>query len=409
MKKYLPYFLGILILGFLIKLSLSNGDFKVYLEAAKLIASGKSPYHEWLKVDDNGYCLYFYSPLWALILIPFIKLPNAIPNLLWLLANIWFVYRLVILLSGYLNLKVLSDKQIKWLYFLVSVSSLRFLLYNFEMMQMTIFILWGALESLSLFKKNKFLPGGSLLALVINIKILPIVLLPYLIYRREYKGVLTCLVFAFLFLLLPAVFLGWSFNFQLLHDWWNAINPTNAEHLYDADPGFHDLTALIPSLLTKTESALPNRRNILDLNFSTAIYIMNGLRGCLVLLTLYFLKWPPFQQAKSKLNELRELSFLFLIVPLIFPHQGKYAFFLCLPALVYISYFLVQKRANVISVLFVCSFVLMTLTSDGLIGRELNLLTQHYKLITYGALLLILILILLPAESIEKKVDKNIG
>ncbi|HNP48392.1 MAG TPA: hypothetical protein PKL85_06110, partial [Bacteroidia bacterium] len=39
-------------------------------------------------------------------------------------------------------------------------------------------------------------------------------------------------------------------------------------------------------------------------------------------------------------------------------------------------------------------FVCTTLTTDGLIGKELNQISQHFKIVTYGALVLILLLVI---------------
>ena len=414
-KRFIPYLLFILVLGFLILKSLSNGDFKVFLEAAKLVAAGKNPYHEWLHIVNDNYALYFYSPLWAMILIPFSFLPNFIPNFIWLLANTYFLYRIWILLAKYVDLQSLSGKQVKWILFLSILLNTRYILYNFELIQMTIFLLWGALESLYLFKNKKILSGGALLALVINIKILPIVLFPYLLYRKEWKSALSTLGFSIIFLFLPGLFLGWSFNSYLLSEWWSVINPNNPEHLLETNLGIHSLTALIPSLLTKTEGILPYSRNILNLDSATTTYILNIVRIGLVLFTLYFLRWPPFKKAKSRLNEIYELSYIFLLIPLIFPHQQKYAFFLASPALFYLSYFIVyyfrshtrinnKITSSAIITLFILSFALMTLSTDGIIGRNLNQITQHYMTITYGAIMLIILLIICSPERIEKRI-----
>ncbi len=95
------------------------------------------------------------------------------------------------------------------------------------------------------------------------------------------------------------------------------------------------------------------------------------------------------------------------MMPLLFPHQQKYAFLLAGPALFYLAYVLVlnfraearhlgKSRWIAIVILSILSFALMTLTTDSLVGRSLNLITQHYKLITWGALVLILILVIAP-------------
>jgi hypothetical protein len=84
-RKILPYLLGLLFLAFLIRQAMGNGDFAVFLEASKLVRSGINPYDKWIPISEGHACLYFYSPLWALLLIPFSSLPNFIPNFLWLL------------------------------------------------------------------------------------------------------------------------------------------------------------------------------------------------------------------------------------------------------------------------------------------------------------------------------------
>jgi hypothetical protein len=418
-RQSIPYFLGALVLGFLIKTSMGTADFEAFLAAAKMVAAKKIPYHEWLFISKGNYDLYFYSPLWATLLIPFSYLPSFIPNLLWLLANVWFLYRVWRLLSAFVEPHRLTKPQESWLLVLCIVMSARFIMYNFEMMQLTIFLLWGALESLNLFHKNKYWAGGMLLALVINIKILPVVLVPYLIYRREWKGLLYTLLFSGIFLFLPVLYTGWAFNMDLLAGWWSVINPFNAEHLSEADLGMHSLTALIPALLTKTEGALPWSRNILNLDAGMVTMILNLVRGVLILFTLFFLKWPPFRRVRSGLHELRELSYLFLLIPLIFPHQQKYAFFLAFPAFFYLSFFVVtnfnpltrtlkQGTFTAMILLTILSFILMTLSTDSLIGRNLNEITQHFKTITYGAILLIVILILCPPGRMEHKIEKNI-
>jgi len=386
---------GLAVLAFLIKEALGNGDFKVFLEAGRFVAEGDSPYDYWHPVSKNSMALYFYSPFWAVLMVPLTWLPQFVANLLWLLASTWFLYRCWVLLTSYLPWETLSQKHRNGVLIFTLVLSIRFVLYNFGMIQMTIFLLWSGLESLHLFQRKRFRQGGLLLALAINIKLLPLVLVPYLLYRKQFSATAYTVLFSLLSLLIPALFVGWDFNILLHSEWWKAINPTKAEHLVEADIGLHSLTALIPTLLTETEGRLPLQRYIINLPIDTAILVLNGCRMALIAGVLFFLKWPPFKPASNRLLQLRELSYLFLLIPLIFPHQQKYAFFLMAPALFYLVYYLVEGwntkdlRWRVVAVLVSLAFGLTTLTTDGLIGRDLNKITQHYKLITYGALLLI--------------------
>ncbi len=420
LKKGFYVVVGVLVSAFCIKLAFNNGDFKVFLEAAKLLKAGENPYNVWIFVSEGNYCLYFYSPLWVVLLTPFADLPNFIPNLIWLVANLFFLYRSWILLKQYVEKFYLSIKQLRWLLFLCLLMSFRFIMYNFGMIQMTLFLLWGCLESIRLMRDQKPGWGGVLLALVINIKIVPIVLVPYLLYRRYFKGLLYVLIFTTAFLFLPAIYTGWNQNLYLLSEWWVVINPGNAEHLIEAELGPHSLTALIPTLLTETSGALPIKRNLLHLSEHHAIMVLNIFRLALILFTLYFLKWPPFAGAKTKLTQLRELAYLILLIPLIFPHQQKYAFVLTLPALFYLSHFIVvnysyknivlTKPGWYLLITLLCgSFILMTLSTDGLVGRDFNKITQHFKTITWGTLLLIWALVIAKPQITEKSLQIDVA
>ncbi len=57
------------------------------------------------------------------------------------------------------------------------------------------------------------------------------------------------------------------------------------------------------------------------------------------------------------------------------------------------------------------SFILMTLSTDGVIGRDLNTITQHFKTITWGALFLIFALLIANPEiklkTKELQLNKN--
>jgi len=265
------------------------------------------------------------------------------------------------------------------------------------MIQMTIFMLWGGLEALRLMNAQKTILGALLLAFIINVKLLPLVLIPYLLYRRRFKEVVYTITFSIVLLILPTLLLGWHENVFLLEGWFAVINPLNEVHLLEVDLGPHSLTALIPTLFTETDGVLTYNRNIMSLTQDSAIRLMNFTRLGLIVLTLYFLKWPPFKIVTNKVIDLYVVSYLFLLIPLIFPHQQKYAFFCIVPVIFYLSVYLIQIwyifERNPIKkfvLLFLSlSFVLMVLTTDGIVGRSLNEIFQHYKLITYGALLLI--------------------
>jgi hypothetical protein len=393
-KKYYIGFLLVLLFLYLVLLSQSKGDFKVFLEAAGLLREGKNIYHVYLS-DGIGY--YFYSPLFAMLLIPFTYVPSFIPNLLWLMASAFWVYRIWKLIQKDFDLSAFSKKQINLLIILSVVCTIRFLLYNFGLIQMTVFMLWAILESIHLFENKKEIKGSILLALAINIKLLPIVILPYLLYRKKFYPFFLTLFYMLVFLFLPVLFIGKTMNTFLLHEWWSSINPSQEALQFEADWGVHSLTALVPSLLMVTVGELDLKRNIFNLSPAIVSQVTLAVRLVFIVFTIYFLGIKN-SKAISTIQRNWEIAYLTLVIPLIFPHQQKYAFYMLLPAIAYLLYFLIvvynnqykvigKTKWNVVLGLLIASFVLMTLSTDGVIGRYYNNITQHYKTITYGAIL----------------------
>ncbi|MBD0257534.1 MAG: DUF2029 domain-containing protein [Cytophagales bacterium] len=374
-----------------------GGDFDVYLHAAGKLARGENIYQPpFLKGLP-----YIYSTFFALLLVPFSYLPRGVPNYAWLLANLFFLYRIWRVVTYYLGAQGLTPRHYRVLGIASFALTFRFLLYNFNMVQLTIFLLYASLEAVYLIDRNRKVAGALLLGVAMNIKILPLVMLPYLVYRRHFGPALLSLAVFALLLGVPALFIGVDFNAVLLRDWWAAINPASAARTAgEVENGPHGLPALIPTLFMRTTGNLPYHRHLLDLPYEQVFLILNAVRLLLISLTLYFLRTWPFRPSPSRPHTLYEVSYLLLVTPLLAPQQQKYAFFYLFPAVAYLVYFLLAyregrttgfgaSRYKGVLVLLAGYFLLTTGTSDMFIGRPWNEVTQYYRLITYGTLLLI--------------------
>ncbi len=404
--------IALAILGFfyIINQARTLGDFTIYLGAADLLAHGKTCYNVWIETKPGFACGYSYSPFFATILIPFTLLPEPIPQVLWLMLNVFFLYRIWQIIMYYTQDFILASKQMYLWYFLTLLLSIRFILHNFEMVQMTIFLVFVSLEAVRLSEKNKNLKSGVLLALGIVIKILPLVILPYFIYKKRFKAFLFSIIFFALFLIIPSIFFGWDFNLQLLQDWFTTLNPSNTEFITEQNAngeGIHSLSGLIAGYFTANDNTVqaPFSRVIMSLKAENISLMLNISRLVLVSFTLYFLGFLRKDVLKNKIQTLWELSYIFAIVPLIFPHQQKYAFFYMLPATAYVIYFLIKihiqnynnfskNKFYFVTFLMSLFFVLSTLTTDGLIGNFYNEISEYYKTITFGDFLLLIALFL---------------
>lgn len=397
-----PWFILVCVLLIIVSIIEANGygDFYIFLSASKDLIEQKNIY----TINYNNYYHYFYDLSFALILYPLTFLPVYFAKLIWLLFNCFLLIRIWKLIKSYLPENSFSKKG-EIIFTIISfVFVLRVLHANLHLSQLTIFILYLTLESLHQIqiKKRNFL-GGFLLAWGICIKLMPIVFIPYLLFRSEWKGTIYTIFNILIIVLIPVIFVGIDFNFYLLNERWKLINPNKKQHILDTEErSFHSLTTLVSTLFyqnTGEQFVLNYKRNIAELSIEQISKVILIVRLIFVGLTLYFLNSFPFKPSTSRVQSLYEIGYICAIIPLIFPHQQHYAFFFILPAVAYLFYYYHQrfvlhksgtKTAKWIFIIFlILSY--FALNCHLLLGsyREIY---DHFKILTYGAILLILIL-----------------
>jgi hypothetical protein len=376
------------------------GDFHIFLSASRDLIEKENIY---VKIY-NGYYNYFYDLSFALVLYPLTFLPIYFAKLIWLLLNGVLLIRIWKLIRGYLPQDAFSKKGEIVFTLLSFVFVLRVLHANLHLAQLTIFILFLTLEAIHQIQvKNRNYLGSILLAWGICIKLLPIVFIPYLIYRTDWKASLFTLINIILILLIPIFFIGFDFNLFLLNERWKLINPSNKQHILDTDErSFHSITTLVSTLFypyTDDNFALSYKRNIAHLTIEQIAKIILLVRLIFVGFTLYFLNSFPFKKSSSNIQSLYELSYICLITPLIFPHQQHYAFFFIFPAVVYLLFYFNQRFYRLKTGSIPSKWIFIALISICYLALNCHLLLgtykeiyDHYKVLTYGAILLILIL-----------------
>jgi hypothetical protein len=382
----------------------NNKDFDIFIGASKLVFEGKDCYDVWIKSGSEG-LKYFYSPFFAVLMYPLKELPQVLYTFIWTSLNILIIYRIFCLFPFFLPQKKISENKKKVLNLLVLAFTVRYILDNLDLGQMTVFLVWASMESMRLISEKKYIFGAALLALIINIKLIPLSLIFYLIYKKEFRAVVYTSSFFIIYLFIPSVFIGYTFNNELLHHWLNSLTGIAIPSVHD-DEGRQGLSSLIPSLLIDTPIQFNLKRNFVNLQEGEVNYVLNSVR--LVILALVaFLIGKPFQELKNKKSLYYDLSLICLVTPLIFPHQGKYSFFYLLPAYSYCIYSLVRMKPirsklkniyQMCNILLITSFCLVTLTTDGLIGRTASDFTEYIHLIAYGSFLLLAVLFMLKPK-----------
>lgn len=406
-KKYLIWSIAIIALAVYVFFeSQSEGDLRIYLYAACDLFDDVNIFS---KTYIDGYH-YFYSVLFAIALKPLTYIPMQIASVIWLVLNLYLVLRIFQLIKNLLPLHDFTRNELMALRIGGFLFSLRFIHENLHYLQITILILYLSLQGLQLVFANKPRPfyGALLIALGINIKLLPVVLVPYLFYRGFFKAGCYVIGIYIALLYLPALFIGWEQNQILLNTWAGLINPMSSNHVLDTqERSFHGLSTLLSTLLVQNSGdtyAMPVQRNIADVSIEQLNLILNTVRALLVLFTLYFLRTKPFEPAHGLKHRFWEVSYILMLIPLIFPHQQHYGFLFICPAFIFCLHYFIRNRKELpkgkLYFMAVMGILIYLLCNLKLILGVYNEYYEHFKILTYGALLLIILLsVAVPKEA----------
>jgi hypothetical protein len=384
-----------------------RNDWDIFIAASRALKEGVDVY---AITYFDGYH-YYYSLLFATVLYPFTFLPAAAGKFVWICINMLMMTRVLLRIMSFFNERLVSNQVRHWFFLLLFLGGLRLIKSNVHLGQSTILLLFLTMEALHWDEHKKSFRAGVLLSLAINIKLLPAVLVPYWIYRARLKSALIAGAFIIFWWILPCTWLGYERTAALMHSYFELVNPTQQRHILDVEEtSFHGLSTLLSTLFSseaREHNGLNLRRNLFDCSLNTLSVIILGVRLLFVVFTLFFLRTWPFRSAATSLHRNWELSYVLLIIPLIAPHQQHYAFLFALPAIAYVAYFLLTQRLKYSAWMWtVFIFALITFNLALWLG-VFNAIYNHYKILTYGALALVMLLAFLAPTTEIKKVGTS--
>ena len=372
----------------------TENDFDIFIQAARDWSNGLNPYtqlyHEWYH--------YFYDITFLTLLSWFQHLPNDWIKLGWLTVQVILLIQIWKMVLGHVGTSAASSSTFRWLGLALVIFNIRLIRDNIHLGQMTILLLFLSIKGLELIFNRRNAFGGALLAWGIVVKILPIVVLPYLIYRNRWKGAAWTMVFCVFFVALPYLYQNTTQYSELLKSRWALLNPSNTEHILDtSERSFHSMTTLISVLFhahCDDTHILPLRRHIWDCDVQTVKWISLISRLVLVASFLLVLRSPPFTEGRRELY-FQEWAYLLMLIPLIFPHQQHYAFLMMMPGLAcllapYFTGVAIWKWNTLRVWLLVLIFIAMNI--HFLLGVWSSYY-NHFKILTYGGLVALILLL----------------
>lgn len=272
-KSYLSYFILITLFTVLfVSVELSNdklyaNDFKVYFEATIDFLKGNNPYIHSYGLD-TGY--FKYPPTTLLFFAPAtyfsfqtVKIIHIILLFACLLISLPLWQRIISF--------VFQIQSPHWLlslsFFVIAIHLTR----EFHMGNVNIILLANFTLGSWFYFKEKWLLASLFYGLMLILKpIMILVVLPILLFKN-WKMILLLSGWGVLFLLMPALFWGWSTNWNLWNGW---VNSVTAHGEYISNPS--SLQFMIPTILGQPHSWIPS---IIGLILLVVIWLKNHLKS----------------------------------------------------------------------------------------------------------------------------------
>jgi hypothetical protein len=367
-------------IAYLIFKGISCGnDINVYLFASQQLFDKVNIY------TGNPYNNYLYSPLFAYLLGPLSVLDFKLARVIWHLLNLVILYRLWIIVRSYLGrVTFMSEKAKKWWVFFVFLLSIGFVNHNIALGQVSFLILWLTIEGLRLIildKRNT--AGAALLALGINIKIIPLLAFFYLFFKKKYKAFAITSAFLILSLILPSVLIGHQYNMELLGHWKETISPTGEKYVFEDNDGCVALNGTLPAYfydfegdgIDKRAEKLGWKRKIAAVPENILVIVLQILRLLVVGVFLLAIIYVNRRKERNALWFYWEVCFFIQVSLLIFPHQMKYTmvYFVPVGAYVLLHLFRVFQQKWKVSIpeKIAAGFSMFTMFVFAIMGRDI--------------------------------------
>lgn len=379
-KKLVQLVLLLLLIAFLISKAvfLKSNDINVYLFAAESYLNGANIY------TNNPFNFYLYSPFFALILSPLIFLPNVVAVFLWLALNFFCLWRIFVITRDFaMKHMPLDKKHYRWWLAGVIVLSIGFVNHNVNLGQITILILWLTIEAITQVNKGNNYKAAALLAIGINIKIIPFIVIGYWFLQGKFKAIAATLLLLGLTFVIPALYSGWERNAELHSTWAETINPSREKYAFENNDGCVSLNAILPAYFyTFPEKDVSEwngfERKIYSLDYNTLKNILQFLRIFFLLSVAVIVFYKAAHRRNNFLYQWWEISYVLLVSLIIFPHQMKYTMLYFVPIAAYVLYYFlrihqsnvsVSKAHKTIGITAVVLIVILSIMGRDIIGR----------------------------------------
>lgn len=223
-----------------------------------------------------------------------------------------------------------------WLFALPSFVTITFIFDMYDLGQPNLLLLALMLYGFWLLQEARPWFAGSMFALATAIKVFPVAVLPYLLWRRQWKAVGSTLVFLVLLLfVLPAPFRGFDRNVTELKTWYRGMVGSSSEKGF-GQRDEQNWSWVNQSIIAVTHRLTrpvnynqddprrpPRTMNVVDVSFQTANLIVVAVS---LALGLGYLAVMPPASRRTERSDAEELGILFCLMTVASPLARQYYF-----------------------------------------------------------------------------------
>ena len=374
------------------------------MNAGRAVLNGTDIYADFLNT---------WPPFFSIFAVPLSLLDSVSPVLIrsiWLLAIgfAWFgILRIScrIFLDKILVFKARSEDEIAWTDWRILLPFLlvfRFIIDDLSNIQINSILLFTCLFIIDQVMKGKHVLPAILMALAISIKVYPIFLLVFLLWKRQWKfGLLSCafiLVINGLSLVVFGSDLGGAYYIEWFHH--RLGGPIILHHKNQS------IFPLLTALLSDVSRGFDIKYNIASLN----VDLVKKIAATIVVLVASWPLWKMRRPLQSTSSEMLKWQWAIALgaIPLLSPLAWKYYFVFLFPLFLQLivrfqkNYSITNSRLW----LFYLATVLLILTTDGIIGIYFSDLFEVFGCITLGTIVLVLLSLMFHNELVRDGVSK---
>jgi hypothetical protein len=330
-------------------------DYPLWFWAGQQVLHGKDLYPS----DPSSYFDFIYPPLPAVLLAIPAWFGKAVLYTCLSLLNVvawWMTAQLSHAMTGS------GRVPGQWLYFFSGLVTIGFVFDMFDLGQPNLVLLALMMYGFWSMQRQRPWMAGSMFALATAIKVFPVAVFPYLVWRKQWTALASMAVFLVVFLfVVPAPVRGFQHNIAELKTWYQGMVGASSEKGFGQRDEqnwswvnqsiiavTHRLTR--PVNYNQDDPTKPVRTmNVVDLSFKQANLVVLAVS---VLIGLGFLAVMPPASRRTARSDAEEIGILFCLMTVASPLARQYYFmwlFYPVTILMHRAVYDIRRKARILS------------------------------------------------------------